>query len=94
MEMTRVEMTGMDYTELCRLADVAVHLGTLPSDPSIQTLIIEDRPDATCSLCTEPVGGESAFQLRGEQAVLLHPLCFSAWVDVVFTPTRESPPSR
>ena len=88
MEMTRVEMTRMDYPELCRLADVAVHLGTLPSDPSIQTLIIEDRPDATCSLCMEPLGRESAFELAGEPVVLLHPLCFSAWVDVAVTPAR------
>ena len=77
-----------EYTGLCRLADVAVSAGTLPGDPDIPMLIIEDRPDAMCSLCAEPLGRESVFELRGEQTGLLHALCFSAWVDVVVTPTR------
>ena len=77
--------TNGKYAELRPLAEASVLAGMLPSDPRIPASIVKERRDAVCSLCRKPLGGESVFQIGGEQAVLLHALCFSAWVDVVFT---------
>lgn len=79
----------MEYAELRHLADVAVRAGTLPSDPALPFLsTVNVAYDTRCSLCGEVLGPAPAFRLIGADAILLHGHCFSAWVDVVVTPTR------
>ena len=74
---------------LRRLADVAVRAGELPGDALTLSSTVAARPDTACSLCTLPLGHDPVFSLEAgrDGGTLLHAGCFSAWLDVVVTPT-------
>ena len=79
----------MEYAELRHLADIAVRAGTLPSDPAVPFLpTLNVSLDVACSLCGELFGPAPVFRLIDADVILLHGQCFSAWIDVVVTPTR------
>ena len=82
----------MTQRELSRLIELA-RAGDLPSDPSVLASTVEPRENTTCSLCTQSLGHERAFELRtGDRIVLLHRQCFSAWLEVVVVPRCEPRP--
>jgi hypothetical protein len=84
----------VNRTDLLRLAASAVRAGALPSDPTVPASSTMPR-DLTCALCGEALGTAPAFTLlaRGT-AFLLHAPCFSAWIDVVVTPSQVAQTRR
>ena len=82
------EVQRVTREERLRLAETAVRGGTLPTDPGVPFSSIY-AGDSACSLCGERLGHVPAFRLVTPGRVLLDAECFSTWIDVVVTPSRD-----